>query len=133
VRSFFYLDFQLKELQVILYLFQKELAKALSRWCFKLSGVLRVINVHHSLESDPKTPPPPFYTIKDEVVYTIDIEEFKDGKWVPYQANDVQLEFVRIDPFVRMTMVPKNGKFVAKFTIPDVYGVYQFKVSVLKP
>lgn len=88
-------------------------------------------NVHHSLESDPKMPPPPFYTIKDDVIYTIDIEEFKDGKWVPFHANDVQLEFVRIDPFVRMTMVPKNGKFVAKFTIPDVYGVYQFKVSII--
>jgi len=26
-------------------------------------------------------------------------------------------------------MVSKKGKFEAKFTIPDVYGVYQFKVS----
>jgi len=101
----------------------------LSRWCFKLSGVLRVTNVHHSLAADPKIPPPPFYTVKDDVIYTIEIEEFKDGKWVPFHASDVQLDFVRIDPFVRMTMVSKKGKFEAKFTIPDVYGVYQFKVS----
>ena len=40
----------------------------------------------------------------------------------------LQLEFVRIDPFVRLTLTPKNGKFEGKFTIPDVYGVYQFKV-----
>jgi len=40
------------------------------------------------------------------------------------------LEFVRIDPFVRTTLQAKNnGKYEAKFKIPDVYGVYQFKVE----
>lgn len=39
------------------------------------------------------------------------------------------MEFVRIDPFVRQTMKSKGGKFVAEFKIPDVYGVYQFKVD----
>ena len=42
---------------------------------------------------------------------------------------DVQMEFVRIDPFVRTTLKNHNGNFKAEFTIPDVYGVYQFKVS----
>lgn len=40
------------------------------------------------------------------------------------------MEFVRIDPFVRTTL--KNiggGKYQAQFEIPDVYGVYQFKVD----
>ena len=46
-----------------------------------------------------------------------------------WKTNFFQLEFVRIDPFVRLTLTPKNGKFEGKFTIPDVYGVYQFKVS----
>ena len=45
------------------------------------------------------------------------------------QAKDVQLEFVRIDPFVRTALVPVNGHFVAAFKLPDVYGVYQFKVD----
>jgi oligosaccharyltransferase complex subunit beta len=49
---------------------------------------------------------------------------------VPYDADDVQLEFVRIDPFVRMTLKRKQGgKYEARFKIPDVYGVYQFKVD----
>ena len=46
-----------------------------------------------------------------------------------YEAQDVQLEFVRIDPFVRTALVPVNGHFVAAFKLPDVYGVYQFKVD----
>ena len=39
------------------------------------------------------------------------------------------MEFVRIDPFVRQTMANRKGKLSAKFKIPDVYGVYQFKVN----
>jgi oligosaccharyltransferase complex subunit beta len=38
----------------------------------------------------------------------ITIEEYKGGKWVPFVANDIQLEFVRIDPFVRKTLTGKG-------------------------
>jgi hypothetical protein len=63
-------------------------------------------------------------------VYTIEIEKLQKGIWVPYDADDVQLEFVRIDPFVRTTLKRKQGgKYEARFKIPDVYGVYQFKVD----
>ena len=75
---------------------------------------------------------PSAYTIKDDAVYSIDIEEYKNGKWVPYNGNDVQMEFVRIDPFVRLTLTNKNGHFEGKFKIPDVYGVYQFKVDYVR-
>ena len=42
--------------------------------------------------------------------YSVVIEELVAGQWKPYNADDVQLEFVRIDPFVRTTLTPK-GKF----------------------
>ena len=38
----------------------------------------------------------------------------------------------RIDPFVRMTLNDKNGRFEGKFKIPDVYGVFQFKVDYVR-
>ena len=72
------------------------------------------------------------YTIKDDVVYTIDIEEYKGGKWIPFNGKDVQMEFHRIDPFVRVTLTNNNGHLVGKFKIPDVYGVYQFKVDYVR-
>lgn len=88
----------------------------------------------------------------DPVVYTIQIQELViaifqpnsyikykkiynlmfqiNGKWEPFKADDVQLEFVRIDPFVRTTLKRlANGNYEARFKIPDVYGVYQFKVD----
>lgn len=64
-------------------------------------------------------------------MYSIGIEQFDGAKWVPFKANDVQLEFVRIDPFVRTTLKyqPSSGLYEVTFKIPDVYGVYQFKVE----
>merc|ERR1712141_844122 len=107
------------------------LANSLSSWCFKLSGVLRVTKVNHHLAGE-KNPPTMPYTIKDDVVYTIDIEEYKGGKWIPFNGKDVQMEFHRIDPFVRVNLTNNNGHLVGKFKIPDVYGVYQFKVDYVR-
>merc|ERR1712172_157281 len=107
------------------------LAVALVRWCFKLSGVLRVKGVNHHLEGEVE-PPAIAYTVEDKAVYSIDIEEYVNGKWVAYNGKDVQMEFVRIDPFVRLTLENKNGHFEGKFKIPDTYGVYQFKVEYVR-
>jgi len=105
-----------------------ELAEALSLWCFKERGVLRVDGVEHSKVGDSKAPD--FYTIREEAQFFIDVKEKVNGAWVPFKATDMQLEFVRIDPFVRATLeVSKGGKMGTKFLIPDTYGVYQFKVN----
>lgn len=49
---------------------------------------------------------------------------------MPFDAKDIQLEFVRIDPFVRTVLQRgPGGVFRTEFKIPDVYGVYQLKVD----
>ena len=74
----------------------QELSMALSRWCFQQSGVLRVGKVNHHLVGETAPPSLETYTINDDVVYSIEIEEFKSGKgWVPYDGKDVQMEFHR--------------------------------------
>jgi oligosaccharyltransferase complex subunit beta len=105
----------------------KALSTALTKWAFKEHGVLRVGKVSHHLVGE-KTPPHA-YTVMEEVMYTIEIDKLENGKWIPFDANDVQLEFHRIDPFIRTTLKRKDGKYEARFTIPDVYGVFQFKVD----
>ncbi len=63
-------------------------------------------------------------------VYAIQIEKLVKNKWVPFDAKDIQLEFVRIDPFVRTFLKrDTDGLFRTEFKIPDVYGVYQLKVD----
>lgn len=104
-------------------------ATALSKWVFKEKGVLRVGQVKHHRIGEKR--PPVAYTVEDNVRYMIEILELVNGEWVPFDARDVQMEFFRIDPFVRLYMnKTANKKFYgADFKLPDVYGVFQFKVD----
>uniref|UniRef100_A0A8D1U227 Dolichyl-diphosphooligosaccharide--protein glycosyltransferase 48 kDa subunit n=1 Tax=Sus scrofa TaxID=9823 RepID=A0A8D1U227_PIG len=104
-----------------------ELAVALSRWVFKEEGVLRVGPVSHHRVGEKA--PPNAYTVTDLVEYSIVIEQLSEGRWVPFDGDDIQLEFVRIDPFVRTFLKRKGGKYSVQFKLPDVYGVFQFKVD----
>ena len=54
--------------------------------------------------------------------YSVEIEKLDDGKWVPFEADDVQLEFVRIDPFVRTTLKGKGLSVVACIQISSNYN-----------
>lgn len=74
------------------------------------------------------------YRIKDEIVYSMVVEEFTGGRWVPFQAADMQMEFVMLDPYVRKTMTADaHGKFEAVFTAPDSYGIFKFRVLYRRP
>ena len=96
-------------------------------------------SVHNSFHFDEifsqKIPNPNFGYFGTKVDFSIlDIEEYRNDKWMPFLGQDVQMEFVRIDPFVRLTLTNnKNGHCQGKFKIPDVYGVYQFKVDYVRP
>jgi len=105
-----------------------KLAFDIANWVFKQSGVLRVVEVSHHLAGE--TTPPSAYTIEEDVVYNIKIEEMVNGEWVPFQEPDVQMEFFRIDPFVRTFLNPSgSGVYTVQFKLPDVYGVFKFKVD----
>lgn len=106
------------------------LVESLSKWVFQEQGVLRARDVIHHKQGE--TEAPAAYTVTDMVHYSIIIEELqRDGSWRPYKGTDVQMEFVRIDPFVRIALKgdSKTGRFSADFKLPDVYGVFQFKVD----
>ncbi|KAF0293206.1 Dolichyl-diphosphooligosaccharide--protein glycosyltransferase subunit [Amphibalanus amphitrite] len=104
------------------------LATALSKWVFHETGVLRAGNVKHHKKGE--TQPPSEYTVTDQVVYSVELEELIADQWEPFTASDVQLEFVRIDPFVRTALKPGPGSmYSTEFKVPDVYGVFQFKLE----
>lgn len=119
----------------------KHLTYELLRWLLKEKSILRYSQVQHKKLNVDQSPSTDIarqthfegYTIMDDLEYSIKIELYEDGKWVPYQSKDVQFEFVRIDPFVRQTMVVKSdGTYVARFKVPDVYGVYKMEVDYKK-
>jgi oligosaccharyltransferase complex subunit beta len=83
----------------------------------------------------PDLPPACLYC-QDDVIYSLRLEEYDEsrGGWLPLQADDVQLEFVMLDPYVRTFLShDKQGRYFVKFTIPDVYGVYKFRVMYRRP
>jgi len=106
----------------------EEFVKQVTSWAFQERGVLRASNAQTHLVGE--TVAPFAYTIKQDVEYSIDIEEWNGEKWVPYTANDVQLEYIMLDPYVRTTLKHDgNGRFHTRFILPDVYGVFTFKVE----
>jgi len=102
------------------------LAKSLVSWTFHQSGVIRIDSVDHKLVSGEV---PEFYTVNEEAEFSVKMSELVDGSWIPFNGEDVQFEFVRIDPFVRQTMTNNKGRLSVQFKVPDVYGVFKFVVN----
>jgi len=106
----------------------EEFANGITSWCFGGRGLLRAQNLHHQL-SDGSVVNPLAYRIKDNIQFSIDLQEWdvNTNQWVPFKADDVQLEFVMIDPYIRTSLShDKKGHFSTTFQVPDVYGVYKF-------
>lgn len=108
----------------------EDLASALAMWVFQQRGVLRTGAVTHHKVGESEAPAA--YTILDQVHYGIVVEEMgTDGEWSAYESDDVQMEFVRIDPFVRtkLALDKPASTYQVDFKLPDVYGVFQFKIN----
>lgn len=106
-------------------------AKNVAEWTFQERGILRTSNVRHHRVNE--TEAPSMYTIKEDIEYSIQIEEWNGRRWVPFAAKDVQLEFRMIDPYVRINLQPDDkGVFSTIFKIPDVYGIFTFKVEYIR-
>jgi len=106
----------------------EQFVKQLVQWLFQERGILRATNVQHHRVGEKDTPFT--YTIKEKIEYSIEIQEWNGKKWIPYLADDVQLEYRMLDPYVRITLKhDSNGKYSTSFELPDVYGVFTFKTE----
>ncbi|XP_033117951.1 dolichyl-diphosphooligosaccharide--protein glycosyltransferase 48 kDa subunit-like, partial [Anneissia japonica] len=131
----------------------QDLAYALSQWVFKEKGVLRVTGVSHHIVGQ-KTPPAA-YTIEDHVVRpfyfiacihllmrpkkNIVLPKHKPQAWSKAKAgDDLSVAGSVVHKFMidtcdkdkpNQSLVANHGRFSTKFKLPDVYGVFQFKVD----
>ncbi|KAK4803953.1 hypothetical protein SAY86_003770 [Trapa natans] len=103
----------------------------ISKWVFHERGHLKAVNVRHHKSGDEDEPA--VYRIKDDLEYSVEIYEWSGISWEPYVADDVQVQFFMMSPYVLKTL-SSNGKGVysTTFKVPDVYGVFQFKVEYEK-
>ena len=109
----------------------EEFVRQIAAWTFQERGLLRASQLKHWKVGAEHDVNPGSYRVQDHIVFSIVIEEF-DGEtdaWKPYTAEDVQLEFTMLDPYLRATLPSVAlGKYSIAFQVPDVYGVYKFVV-----
>lgn len=100
----------------------------LSKWVFHERGHLKAVNVRHHKVAE--TDEPAMYRINDDLEYAVEIYEWSGKSWEPYVANDVQVQFYMMSPYVLKTLsTDQKGLYFTAFKVPDVYGVFQFKVE----
>jgi len=113
----------------------RKYAQHLVKWNFGESGILKVDRIFHH-HAGAETYQPSEYKIKDDVVYTIAMSTWDHNKneWVSFETSDLTLEFVMLDPYIRMPLTydHSNSQYVAEFKTPDKHGVFQFKVTYRK-
>lgn len=114
----------------------RKYTQELVAWNFGELGILKVDRIFHHKTGD-NSYQPSEYKIKDDIVYTIDISTWdpKSSKWISFETDDLTLEFVMLDPYIRMplTFNESTSQYVAEFKLPDKHGVFQFKVIYRKP
>ncbi|KAF4393239.1 hypothetical protein G4B88_001973 [Cannabis sativa] len=100
----------------------------LSKWVFHERGHLKAVNMkHHKVE---QTDEPAIYRINDDLDFSVEIYEWSGKSWVPYVADDVQVQFFLMSPYVLKTLATdQKGLYYTSFKVPDIYGVFQFKVE----
>ncbi|OMO84252.1 Dolichyl-diphosphooligosaccharide--protein glycosyltransferase subunit WBP1 [Corchorus olitorius] len=100
----------------------------ISKWVFHERGHLKALNLGHQKVGEAEEPA--MYRIKDDLKFSVEIYEWSGKSWEPYVADDVQVQFYMMSPYVLKTL-STNGKglYHASFKVPDVYGVFQFKID----
>ncbi|KAF9106165.1 hypothetical protein BGX29_010310 [Mortierella sp. GBA35] len=116
----------------------RKFVEELTKWTFQEKSALDVVAVQHHKVGEEEAPA--HYRIKDNMTYTISLAEYRDGEWHPFSADDVQLELIMLDPYVRKTLeqVPLDdqstvGTFTTTLQLPDQYGVFKFMVNYKRP
>lgn len=99
-----------------------------SKWVFHERGHLKAVNLRHHKVGEKDEPA--IYRITDDLEFSVEIYEWSGTSWEPYVANDVQVQFYMMSPYVLKNLSnDKKGLFYTAFKVPDVYGVFQFKVE----
>jgi len=105
----------------------------ISKWTFQEKKILKVISSKHHKVGE--TERPEYYTIKNNMHYEIEISEYNDGVWQPFNATDIQLELIMLDPYIRATLKqqpitnPHSSTYAIDLMVPDHCGVFTFKVD----
>lgn len=102
-----------------------------TNWNLEKTGVLKYDNVRHSLKNGVMMET---YKIKEELEFFIDIYEYDyiSDTWKPYLTDDLQVEFLMMDPFYRLQLRMLSSSkptYYVDFKAPDKWGVFKFNID----
>lgn len=110
------------------------MCKNIIDWNFQQKSVLKAENLRHELVDkslvESGSQKSQEYKLKDYIHFAVDIYEKVNGQWVPYIANDIQFEFIMLNPYWRI-QIPhtKGATYETDFRAPDWNGVYKFLIN----
>ncbi|KAJ2355038.1 oligosaccharyl transferase glycoprotein complex, beta subunit [Coemansia sp. RSA 2618] len=115
----------------------RQFAADVSLWVLQEKSVLRASSLRHALATGER---PEHYRVSSDVVFEVDLAEFRKDAWHAYNADDVQLELTMLDPYVRTTLNHTHADDSADVTtyrgdvrLPDRYGTFTFRVNYKRP
>jgi oligosaccharyltransferase complex subunit beta len=120
----------------------KFLADDLTAWTFHETLVIKSNYLHHSAPNSTSLNPP-VYRVSDPVTVSLSLSQYNpvSQSYEPFlapSANPVQLDVTMLDPYIR-TSLPHTSSdstsaiYSKEFTLPDHYGVFNFKVQYRVP
>ncbi|KAJ2835393.1 oligosaccharyl transferase glycoprotein complex, beta subunit [Coemansia erecta] len=114
----------------------RQFAADISQWVLQEKSVLRASSLRHSLATGER---PDHYRVGSDVVFELDLAEFSNNAWHTYTADDVQLELIMLDPYVRVTLnhTQAGGADLTTYRgdvrLPDRYGTFTFRINYKRP
>lgn len=105
-----------------------QFAEEISKWTFHERGHLKAGELKHHKKGEEDEPQR--YRVGDYLDFSVEILDWSGKEWVPYKADDVQVQFFMMSPYVLKNLSHNDhGVFSTEIHVPDVYGVFQFKVE----
>lgn len=87
----------------------KAVVEDLLKWVLQKRGLVRVKSMsYHGLDADHKET---LFNVGEKLFFSAEVEELnaKSQEWQPYVTDDLQVELVMLDPWVRTTLVKGPG------------------------
>lgn len=121
----------------------REVAEDVSKWAFQEKNVLKVESAKHWSVNETAewstTSGHALYHVNQMVGYSVAISEWTGSAWGPYITDDVQMEFVMLDPYYRLTfgkpveVTETAAVYAVEFKVPDQHGIFTFKTDYERP
>lgn len=120
----------------------REVARQVSQWAFQEKGILKIEYAEHEPVSESRewstTSSHALYHVREIVSYTAAISEWDGESWKPYVADDLQMEFVMLDPYYRLNLgkpvkeTETAAVYNVSFEVPDQHGIFTFKLDYFR-